>query len=253
MKTNIFAKFPDLKSIPGEKLPSHLLIIPDGNGRWARRINSLPIIGHQQGYRVLKNVLSNLQELPIDTITIWGFATDNWKRSKKEIDDLMKLFEGAIKEITPDLLKNKSRFIHIGRKDRIPLNLKDTIRKVEDMTKNNKGKILCIAIDFGGEDQELRIMQGIRKLSKNIKITHDLLKKLRDGQGEIPPADLIIRTSGEQRTSDIGWLNQNSEFYSISKLLPDTTIEDFAKAIIDYSKRERRFGARPRNERFAKI
>lgn len=244
MKTGIFERFPDLKNVPEGKFPNHLLIIPDGNGRWARRLNSIPIIGHRQGYRVLKNVLSNLQELPINTITIWGFAADNWKRSKKEVGELMKLFEGAIKEITPDLLKNKSRFIHIGRKDRIPLSLKDTIRKVENMTKNNKGKILCIAIDFGGEDQELRIMQEIQKLPKNTKITHDLLRKLRDGQGEIPPADLIIRTSGEQRTSDIGWLSQNAEFYSISKLLPDADMKDFAKALIDYSKRERRFGGR---------
>lgn len=244
MKKSIFERFPDLKNVPEGKFPNHLLIIPDGNGRWAKRLNSIPIIGHQQGYRVLKNVLSNLQELPINTITIWGFAADNWKRSSKEVDDLMKLFEGAIKEITPDLLKNKSRFIHIGRKDRIPLSLKDTIRKAEDMTKNNKGKILCIAIDFGGEDQELRIMQEIQKLPKNTKITHDLLRNLRDGQGEIPPADLIIRTSGEQRTSDIGWLSQNAEFYSISKLLPDADMKDFAKALIDYSKRERRFGAR---------
>lgn len=244
MKKSIFERFPDLKNVPEGKFPNHLLIIPDGNGRWARRLNSIPIIGHQQGYRVLKNVLSNLQELPINTITIWGFATDNWKRPKKEVDELMKLFEGAIKEITPDLLKNKSRFIHIGRKDRIPSSLKDTIRKVENMTKNNKGKILCIAIDFGGEDQELRIMQEIQKLPKNTKITHDLLRNLRDGQGEIPPADLIIRTSGEQRTSDIGWLSQNAEFYSISKLLPDADMKDFAKALIDYSKRERRFGGR---------
>ncbi len=245
MKTSIFERFPELKKISDEKFPNHVLIIPDGNGRWARRINSIPIIGHRQGFKALKEVLRNLQDLPIHIISIWGFAADNWKRSEKEITALMKLSEEGLKEAVPDLLKNKSRFIHLGRKDRIPFSLKTTIEHVEKITRNNKGKILCLAIDFGGEDQELRIMKAIQKLPKNTNITSDLVKKLRDSQGEIPPADLIIRTSGENRTSDIGWLGTNSEFYSIPKFLPDSTIEDFVKAIVDYSKRERRLGGRP--------
>jgi undecaprenyl diphosphate synthase len=246
MKTSVFEKFPELKKIPNGKFPKHVLIIPDGNGRWAKKINSVPIVGHRQGYKVLNEVLRNLHELPIDIITIWGFAADNWKRSEKEISELMNLFEEAINGILPNILENNSKFIHLGRKDRIPFSLQEAIKKAEKATRNNKGKILCLAIDFGGEDQELRIMQVIRKLSKNIIIDSELVKSLRDGQGEIPSADLIIRTSGENRTSDIGWLGTNSEFYSISKLLPDAKIEDFVKAIIDYAKRERRFGARPR-------
>jgi undecaprenyl diphosphate synthase len=246
MKTSVFDRFPQLKGIPAERFPKHVLIIPDGNGRWAKRINSIPIIGHRQGFKVLKEVLENLQELPINIVTIWGFAADNWKRSKEEVAELMKLFEDGLNDIVPDLLKNKSKFIHLGRKDRIPFSLQTAIAKAEKATKNNKGKILCLAIDFGGEDQELRVMEAIRKLSKNITIDLDLVKKLRDGQGEIPAADLIIRTSGENRTSDIGWLGTNSEFYSITKLLPDAGIEDFVKGIIDYTGRERRFGARPK-------
>ena len=157
----------------------------------------------------------------------------------------MKLFERGLKEILRDLQKNNSRFIHLGRKDRIPNSLKQLIETVERKTKTNNSRVLCLALDFGGEDQELRMMQAIRNLPKDEKITLDVVKKLRDAHGQIPPADLIIRTSGEKRTSDIGWLERNSEFYSISKLLPDTQIEDFVKAIINYSKRERRFGARP--------
>jgi undecaprenyl diphosphate synthase len=246
MKTGIFEKFPELKQIPSEKFPKHVLIIPDGNGRWAKRLNSIPIIGHRQGFKVLKEVLRNLQELPIDIVTVWGFAADNWKRSKEEVEALMKLFEEGLNDIVPDLQENKSRFIHLGRTDRIPFSLQTAIKKAEKATRNNKGKVLCLAIDFGGEDQELRIMEEIRKLSNSIIINSELVKSLRDGHGEIPPADLIIRTSGENRTSDIGWLGTNSEFYSISKLLPDARIDDFIKAIIDYSKRERRFGARPK-------
>ena len=244
MKTNVFERFPELKKIPQEQFPNHVLIIPDGNGRWAKRINSIPIIGHRQGFNVLKEVLKDLQDLPINTVTIWGFAADNWKRSEDEVSQLMKLFEEGLKDLVPELLKNKSKFIHLGRKDRIPSSLQIAIKDAEKATRNNKGKVLCLAIDFGGEDQEIRIMKEIRKLSGNTDITADLVRRLRDGQGKIPPADLIIRTSGENRTSDIGWLGKNSEFYSISKLLPDATIEDFVKAIIDYTKRERRFGAR---------
>lgn len=244
----IFDKFPLLKEIPEEKFPYHVLIIPDGNGRWAQINRKPPIVGHAKGYLVLKQVMENLQHMPIKIVTVWGFATDNWKRSKDEIDNLMELFEKGLEEAIPNLIKNNSRFVHLGRKDRIPISLKKTIEKVEEITKNNKGKTLCIAIDFGGEDQELRIMKTVQKLPKNTNLTPDLVKKLRDGNGFIPPADLIIRTSGELRTSDLGWLGRNSEFYSIKKLLPQTRTEDFVYAIIDYSKRQRRFGARPKQD-----
>ena len=246
MKKSTLDKFPLLKEIPEEKFPNHVLIIPDGNARFAKLIHNVPLIGHRKGAQVLKTVLKDLQDLPIRIVTIWGFATDNWKRSKQEVEGLMVIFKEALDEVLPELLQNKSRFIHLGRKDRIPKYLKKTIEKVEDLTKTNNNKILCIAIDFGGEDQTFRIMQAVRNLPKDSEINLDVLRKLRDGHGEIPPADLIIRTSGEERTSDIGWLAQNSEFYSIKKLLPQTRINDFVDAIIDYSKRQRRFGGRPK-------
>lgn len=243
-RSNIWERFPKLQKIPKEKFPKHILIIPDGNGRWAQRIHRFPIVGHTKGYLVLREILENLQELPINIVTIWGFASDNWKRSKQEVENLMRLFREALENRLNQLLKNNTRFIHLGRKDRIPYYLRQTIDKVEKETLTNNGRILCLAIDFGGEDQELRVIQEIQKLPKNTNITFDLIKKLRDGHGEIPSADLIIRTSGEQRISDIGWLGRNSEFYSIQKLLPDVQIEDFVEAIVDYTKRERRFGAR---------
>lgn len=245
MKTNVFERFPQLKEIPEEKFPSHILIIPDGNGRWAEIQRKPTIIGHKNGYGVLKGVIETLQYLPINIVTVWGFAADNWSRSKEEVNGLMLLFEDGLKELRKELIEKNSRFIHLGRKDRIPKSLKKTIEEIEETTRENKRKIICIAIDYGGEDQELRLMQEVQKLPPNTTIDFELLKKLRDGHGEITPADLIIRTSGENRTSDLGWLAINSEFYSIQKLLPDATVADFIKALIDYSKRERRFGARP--------
>mgnify|MGYP001599425292 FL=1 len=245
MSVSVWDRFPQLKQIPKEMFPNHVLIIPDGNGRWAQRMNKPLIIGHKKGYQVLKEALEILQDLPINIVTIWGFASDNWKRSKQETENLMKLFKTAIENNLNPLLKKNTKFIHLGRKDRIPDYLKQTITKAEQETLNNNRRIFCLAIDFGGEDQILRMMKKTNKLPKNTKLTIDLVKKLRDGHGEIPPADLIIRTSGEQRISDIGWLGTNAEFYSVPKFLPQAQISDFIEAIIDYSKRNRRFGGRP--------
>lgn len=234
-----------LNKIPNEAFPKHVLIIPDGNGRWAKKIRKIPAFGHMAGFQVLNKSLKELQKLPINIVTIWAFSSDNWKRNMDEVDALMKIYEKGLKEVFPDLLKTRSRFVYLGRKDRIPNSLKRLVENIENQTKSFRNKILCIALDFSGTDQELRMMQDILKLPKKTKINIDLINRLRDGKGEIPPADLIIRTSGEQRVSDLGWLSQNSEFFSIKKFLPDTKTEDFIKAIINYSKRERRFGARP--------
>lgn len=233
-----------IKNVPAERFPHHVLIIPDGNGRWAEKLHKLPSFGHKQGFKILRKVVRGLQSLPIDILTIWAFSSDNWKRGSQETSALMKIVEAGIKESLPEIIEKKMRFVHLGRRDRIPKALKKIIEAAEKQTKNNSGKIFCVAIDFSGQDQEIRMMEEILKLPKNTKINIDLIKKLRDSRGLIPPADLIIRTSGEQRTSDLGWLSQNSEFYAIDKFLPETSSNDFLEAIIEYTKRERRFGAR---------
>lgn len=231
-------------NIPADAFPKHVLIIPDGNGRWAQRFSKLPSYGHQKGFEILKKVLRELLGLPVKVVTVWGFSSDNWKRPKGEISSLMDLYERGINETLQELKDKNVRFIHLGRRDRLPQSLVKTIEKAEKETKENKYKIFCVAIDFSGQDQEVRMMEQVLKLPKNTRIDINLIKKLRDGSGLIPPADLIIRTSGEQRTSDLGWLSQNSEYYAIDKLLPEANSNDFLEAIIDYTKRERRFGGR---------
>lgn len=240
----IGSKKSNLDNIPPDAFPKHVLIIPDGNGRWAIRFRKLPSYGHRKGFEILKKVLRELLGLPVKVVTVWGFSSDNWKRSKGEVSSLMDLYERGINETLQELKDKNVRFIHIGRRDRLPGSLVKTIEKAEKETKENKYKIFCVAIDFSGQDQEIRIMEKVLKLPKKTKIDLKLIEKLRDSEGIIPPADLIIRTSSEQRTSDLGWLSQNSEFYSIRKLLPETDTKDFLEAIIDYTKRERRFGGR---------
>lgn len=245
MKNNILDKFPKLKNISEDKFPKHLLIIPDGNGRWARKYGKSPSAGHQKGAGVLKKVLGDLQQLPIEYVTVWGFSSDNWKRTSGEVYGLMKIFEQYIKRELEQLTKNDKKFIHIGRKDRLPKYLTDLLENLEKKTARGKNGYFCLALDFGGEDQELRIIEGARKLPKNAKINLETVKKLRDGRGEVPPADLIIRTSGELRLSGLGWLGDYAEFYVIKRMLPDADSSDFAKGILAFTKRKRRFGARP--------
>lgn len=233
-----------IENIPAEKFPQHVLIIPDGNGRWAKKFHKIPAFGHRHGFKILQKVIRKLQNLPINILTIWTFSSDNWKRSDDEIKALFLIIEAGIKEALSEMIEKKIRFVVLGRRDRIPTSLKRTIENAEKQTLKLGPKIFNVAIDFSGQDQEIRMMEKVLRLSKNTKIDIDLIKSLRDAKGLIPPADLIVRTSGEKRTSDLGWLSQNSEFYAIDKLLPETTSDDFLLALIDYSKRERRLGAR---------
>lgn len=246
MKQTLFDRFPQLKNIPEERFPKHIFIIPDGNGRWAQERNKFVTFGHKKGYHVVEKLLEDLGELKaVKVITVWGFAADNWKRSKKEIDGLMLIFTHMLKNELKKLQKRNGRFIHIGRRDRLPLNLIRAIEKAEYETRNNTGQIVCVAIDFGGEDQNLRMIEKVRQLPTDVLLSQEVIWKLRDGEGVIPPADLLIRTSGEIRTSDVGWLNgAPTELYFEEKLFPEVTTEDIVNAIVDFSHRERRLGGR---------
>lgn len=245
-KLSIFDRFPVLRTIPNDKFPKHILIIPDGNGRWAKRLGKPVLEGHRKGADITEKVLRDLSELQeVKIVTLWGFSSDNWKRNTQEIKGLMHILEYKIAKTLDEVKRTGRRFIHLGRKDRIPKKLLQTLEKAEEETASSLGQIICLAIDFGGEDQEIRMLESARQLPKDQKITKETLWQLRDAHGIIPSADLLIRTSGEKRTSDIGWLNgAQTELYFIKKLYPDATTNDVIDAIVDFSKRQRRFGAR---------
>jgi undecaprenyl diphosphate synthase len=245
-KQTIFERFPVLKKIPKERFPKHVFIIPDGNGRWAKKNGNPVLYGHKKGAQIIRTLLEDLSEIEeIKIVSIWGFSADNWKREKKEVEGLMYLFKDNLKKTLTEIKKRNGRFVHLGRKDRIPSFLLKTIEKTEGETKQNTKQIVCIAIDFGGQDEEIRVMEKARAIPQNTPMTAELLWSLRDGKGVITPADLLIRTSGEIRTSDVGWLNgAPTELYFLDKYFPDITTEDVIAAIVDFSKRERRFGGR---------
>lgn len=240
----VWDKFPELKSIPEEKFPKHLLLIPDGNGRWAKLAHKKINEGHRAGAEVIKNIYNDLWQLPIKFITIWGFSADNWSRTKEEADGIMHVIDETLRVLLPQALERNERIIHIGRKDRIPSFLREAFENAEKLTEKNTGTVLSLAVDYAGQDQEVRMFK--RMIEDGISsVTTETLVKYRDGGGIVPPADLVVRTSGEKRTSDLGWLSTNSELAFISKLLPNTGSKDIVEAIIDFTKRERRFGGRP--------
>lgn len=224
-------------------LPNHLAIIPDGNRRWARK-NNLPIfIGHQKGFQALKKIIKKSFQLGIKIITIWGFSTENWKRSKKEVNHLMTLFQKIISHYLKEALKNQIRLIHLGRKDRLNKTLIKKIIEVEEKTKHFNKNFLCICLDYGGKDEILRAINEI--LKTDIKIVDEkIFNHYLDTKNlPYPNPDLIIRTSGEQRLSGfLTWQSVYSELIFVKKYLPDFNLKDFEKCLKEYSKRQRRFG-----------
>ena len=235
-----------INNIQDSKFAEHIMIIPDGNGRWAKERGRPVSFGHKKGAKVMEELLRELSKLErLKYITLWGFSSDNWKRSPMEVDFLMKTFERMLNTFTEEFKKENTKFIHIGRKDRIPLSLKNVIEKLEFDTKDNNSRIASIAIDFGGMDQLLRLVNFVISEHKEKTVDMQELLSFLDGKGIIPPADLLIRTSGEKRTSDIGWLNgAPTELYFEKKYFPDINIEDIYEAIIDFSYRKRRLGQR---------
>ncbi|MCL4393121.1 polyprenyl diphosphate synthase [Patescibacteria group bacterium] len=235
-----------VKNIHRDKFPCNILIIPDGNGRWAKQRNKKVTYGHRVAAEKMKKIIEDLKTIEnVKTLTLWGFSSDNWKRDKTEINGIMRILRVMINSFSGQLIKDQIRFIHIGRKDRIPKQLLESITILENKTKMFDRKVLALAIDFGGEDQIIRMLSKVRDLPKDLEIDKNILESIKDGGGVIPTSDLIIRTSGEIRISDIGWFNgKQTELYFSDKYFPDIDTDDILAAILDFSKRERRMGGR---------
>lgn len=242
------------------KLPNHIAIIPDGNRRWAKSKGLPSLVGHQRGFDTANKDLEYARDIGIHTMTFWGFSTENWNRSEEEIKYLMNLFEKMFKDNLERAEKNGVRIIHLGRKDRIPESLCETIIKAEKETLNYDKHDLNIAIDYGGHDEILRAIkkfyEEVEKGKVNIddlckedghyagKYPYYIFKNYLDTKDQkYPYPDLIIRTSGEQRFSGfLSWQMAYSEIYFAQVHMPDFGPEELQKAIEDYSQRDRRFG-----------
>jgi len=250
--------FPRLNHLKPEDFPKHILIVMDGNRHWGQEHEGNKLSGHTEGAKTAIKLMRSAMPLPGEILTFWGFSADNWKREQQEVNQLMNLISNTLTQNSEELLKNGIRFIHLGRKDRIPNNIAGNLSKLEDATKDNNGKILCAAIDFGGKDQEERLIKKAvseayqitkeqPKISKNEAIeifNSDWINRSRDGKGLITPADLIIRPQ-HFRTSDIGWLNgPSTELYLRRDLkFPDMKPSDLEDGILQFTQDKQNFGA----------
>lgn len=226
---------------PGTKIPEHIAIIPDGNRRWAKERSLSTFEGHKKGYQVGIEIARACRQFGIHTLTFWGFSTENWKRSKEEVAYLMRIYGMLIDQHLAEAKRDGVRITHLGRKDRLPKRLMEKIKKAEKETVGNTKHIFNLALDYGGRDE---IVRAINKWHSKEKITEEKFAELLDTAGQPHPyPDLIIRTSGEMRLSGLlPWQGEYAELYFFKKHFPDLTSADIKKAILEYSRRERRFG-----------
>ncbi len=222
----------------------HLAIILDGNRRWAKERELPTFEGHKVGYEKIKEVCRWCLKRDIEILTVYAFSTENWNRSKKEVKYLMTLLNKAFSEKTDELNELGLKVNIIGSKDRISSEIKKNIEKVEKETKNNKNMVLNICFNYGGR---LEIVEAVKKIMgegiEPEKISEDLISKYIWFKGQSEP-DLIVRTSGEKRLSGfLTWTSVYSELYFPSCFWPDFNEKELDKAIAEFEKRNRRFGA----------
>ena len=229
----------------GTTVPDHIAIILDGNRRWARAKGIPTLEGHKAGFEAGMKIARAARGWGVHTFTVWGLSTENWDRSPRELAYLMKLYWKMVSEVEKEAKKDDIRFVHLGRKDRIPKSLALYIRSLEKKTRNHKTHVFNAAIDYGGKDEIVRATRKIIEAGiKPENVDEKLFASYLDtGDQPYPNVDLYIRTSGEQRTSGfMMWQAAYAEFCWEIDHLPDMTPEKLRGIIIDYSRRRRRFG-----------
>ena len=226
------------------RVPKHIVIIPDGNRRWAKKHGLEPIEGHKKGLEAAFNVVKASKNIGVKVLTLWSFSTENWKRPTMEVRYLMHIYQIFFKKHVKELIKEGVRFKWLGRRDRVPQSLKKLLLAIEKQTAKNKNYILNICLDYGGRDELIRAFRKImRKGIKPSQVNEDLISKNLDTAG-LPEPDLLIRTSGEKRTSGMmPWQTAYTEFYFSKLYFPDFSQKELKRAIADYSARPRRYGS----------
>ncbi len=224
-------------------VPKHIAIIMDGNGRWAKNRNKPRVFGHKAGAATLRKTLEYCRKIGVQYLTVYAFSTENWKRSKEEVDALMFLFKTYINSEREELIKNKIRFMVSGRADGVNPELMKAIKDLEEVTSKDYEVTLNIAFNYGGRAE---ITDAVNKILNEGKthITEEEFSKYL--YNDIPDPDFLIRTSGEFRLSNfLLWQIAYTEIYVTEKYWPDFDEEEMDRAIESYSRRERRFGGRP--------
>ena len=223
-------------------VPNHIAIIMDGNGRWAKNRNKPRVFGHKAGANTLRKIMEYCNKIGVTYLTVYAFSTENWKRSQEEVDALMFLFKSYIKSERENLLKNKIRFMVSGREEGVNPSLMEAIKELEEVTSKDYEMTLNIAFNYGGRAEITDAVNRILKEGKTSITEEEFSKYLYN---DVPDPDFVIRTSGEFRISNfLLWQIAYSEIYITDKYWPDFDEIEMEKAILSYSKRERRFGGR---------
>ena len=235
------------KQIDKTKLPKHLAIIMDGNGRWAKKKGFLRAIGHENGTKSVRKVVECSAELGIPHLTLYAFSTENWSRPKLEVDTLMKLLVNSLKKEVKTLQENDISLRTIGNIEQLPNSVYKNLLSVIEQTKNNQRMTLTLALNYGSREEFINCVKEISVKVKNNLISpddidDDIINKHLYTKN-LPDVDLLIRTSGELRISNfLLWQIAYSELYFTDTLWPDFTKDHLYEAILNYQNRERRFG-----------
>ena len=230
-----------------KNIPNHIAVIMDGNGRWAKKKGKERIQGHKKGILSVRKLVEEASKINISYLTLFAFSTENWKRPKNEVSTLMDLIVLSLDKELKTIIENKIKLNAIGDINSLPEEVKKKLKETIEKTKKNRKLILTIAINYGGKEEITNALKTIiNKVKKNIileeKVDEELINTHLYSKN-LPDVDLLIRTSGEKRISNfLLWKIPYAELYFTNILWPEFSKNDFYKAIINYQKRERRFG-----------
>ena len=235
------------KDLDPTKLPSHVAIIMDGNGRWAKKRLLNRIKGHEKGAEAVRTIVRACREIRIPNLTLYAFSTENWQRPQSEIVALMTLLKNFLESEQKEMLDNNIRLNAIGQTERLPQDVQHTLHKVMTVTRKNDGMLLNLALSYGGRAEIVKMVKEIAIKVKNSNIEPDSITPELISEhlytNEIPDPDLLVRTSGEMRISNfLLWQIAYTEIYVTDTLWPDFTKDEFVRILIDYQQRKRRFG-----------
>ena len=232
------------EQIDFSRLPRHVAVIMDGNGRWAKKRKLPRVEGHRAGADSVREIVETCARLGIKVLTLYAFSKENWKRPKKEVATLWKLLEDYLKKEDKVLVKNKFRLKVIGQREMIPASVQRELERVEKLTEEKGELTIVLALNYGGRTE---IVDGVKKIFLEKDVNIDTLDEEKFSRylytANLPDPDLVIRTSGELRISNfLLWQIAYSEIWITKELWPDFRKKQMFQAVLDYQKRERRFG-----------
>ncbi len=233
--------------LPRPRLPRHIAIIMDGNGRWARQRGMPRILGHEQGAKSVRGIVTHAARLGIEALTLFSFSTENWKRPREEVDFLMGLYVRYLIRERATIMDNNVRFLHVGRRAGLPSPVLEEMDRTVAMSGANSGLKLCLALNYGSRDE---IVDAVRRIGEEIqagRLTPEAVDESRITSSlytaGLPDPDLLIRTANERRVSNfLLWQISYAEIHVSPKLWPEFEPKDLDQAILDFAARERRFG-----------